>query len=93
MMTRLKANSRAASTETEAKEDTMITEVHDGLIVTRPSKKIEYLSEPAQTQQESKAQVWNLTKDGPVPESKAASVPGINKLKVIHDFISSNKRY
>ena len=71
MMTRLKANSRAASTETEAKEDTMITEVHDGLIVTRPSKKIEYLSEPAQTQQESKAQVWNLTKDGPVPESKA----------------------
>ena len=45
MMTRLKANSRAASTETEAKEDTMITEVHDGIIVTRPAKKIEYLSE------------------------------------------------
>ena len=46
MMTRLKANSRAASTE--AKEDTMITEVHDGIIVTRPAKKIEYLS-PSET--------------------------------------------
>ncbi len=52
MVTRLKANSRAVATE--AKEDTMITEVHDGIIVTRPAKKIEYISE-TQTKNESKA--------------------------------------
>ncbi len=85
MMTRLKANSRAASTE--AKEDRMITEVHDGLIVTRPAKKIEYLSEPQKTEQEAK--VWNLTKDGPVLQSKAASVP-VNKLREIIRFQRSN---
>ena len=66
MTTDQKQIQAACHTETEAKEDTMITEVHDGLIVTRPAKKIEYLSEPAQTQQESEAQVWNLTKDRPV---------------------------
>ena len=48
MMTRLKANSRAASTQAP-KEDVMITEVTDGLIVTRPAKKIEYISEPSKT--------------------------------------------
>ena len=47
-MTRLRANSRAASTE--AKEETMITEMHDGIIVTRPAKKIEYISEPQKTE-------------------------------------------
>ncbi len=86
MMSRLKANSRAASTEE------MITEVHDGLIVTRPLKQVEYLSEPAKVEQGQEAKVWNLTKDGPVLQSKAASVPGINKLKVIQDFIRSNGR-
>ena len=91
MMTRLKANSnsRAASSQ-GPKEDVMITEVTNGLIVTRPAKKIEYLFETEKTEQE--AQVWNLTKDGPVLQSKAASVPSINKLKAIHDFIRSNGR-
>ena len=68
MMTRLKANSRAASTE--AKDDVMITEVTNGLIVTRPAKKIEYLSDSAKVEQEAQAKVWNLTKEGPVPESQ-----------------------
>ena len=39
--------------------------------------------------------MWNITRNDPVlelQESKDASVPGINKLKVIHDFISSNGR-
>ena len=83
--------SRAASLST--KEAEMITEVHDGLIVTRPAKKVEYLSEPSKTnssQPEAQAKVWNLTSNGPVlqQESKAASVPGNNKMKAIHDFIT-----
>jgi hypothetical protein len=54
MMTRLKTNSRAAST----KADAIVTEIVDGLIVSKPAKKIEYISEPA---------------SNPVLESKAAS--------------------
>ncbi len=83
MMTRLKANSRAASIP---KHDVLVTEIVDGLIVSKPAKKIEYLSEPQKIEQEAK--VWNLTKDGPILESKAASVPGINKIRVIQDFIN-----
>jgi hypothetical protein len=91
MVTRLKANSRAASAST--KDDAIITEMVNGFIVSRPAKKIEYISEPAPKASEPK--VWNLNKDGPVlqQESKAASVPGINKLKVICDFIRSNGRH
>ena len=75
------------------------TEVINGIITTRPAKKIEFLStkeDKATTTNESQAKVWNLTKDGPVlaqqQESKAASVPGIQKMKAIHDFIRSNGR-
>jgi hypothetical protein len=76
-MTRVKANSRAASTT----EDTIVTEMVDGLIVSKPPKRIEYIGE-------TKAEpiVIDLQK------SKAGSVPGINKLKAIHDFISLNGR-
>ena len=71
-MNRVKANerSRAASTPANEKENETLTEVMNGLIVTRPAKKIEHISEPASQPQ---AQVWNLTKDGPVLESKAGS--------------------
>ena len=67
------ANSRAASSGIQ-KEDVMVTEVVNGLIVSKLAKKIEYIGE------------------GIYAKSKAASVPGINKLKVIHDFIRSNGR-
>ena len=80
---------RAAAISTPT-EDARITEVHDGIIVTRPLKKVEYLSETQKTgEQEAQAQVWNLTRNGPVlqQESKAASVP-VNKLREIHDFIN-----
>ena len=142
MMTRLRANSRAAST----KDDAIVTEIVNGLIVSKPVKKIEYISDPAKVD-EQEAKVWNLTKDGPVLESKAAStqyetvvkkydmggsstgepiyqcgihnfetknlkefkehearlphdgsgskaasVPGINKLREIHNFTRSNGR-
>ena len=89
MMTRLKSNSKAASVP---KEDAIVTEIVNGLIVSKPAKRIEYISEPAAKTNEPQAQVWNLTKNGPVLESKAASVPGINKMKTIHDFIRSNGR-
>jgi hypothetical protein len=123
MVTRLRANSRAASTST--KDDPIITEMVNGLIVSRPAKKIEYLStketrasEPIITDlQKSKAgsgtkyydmslpstgdQVYkcgthnfetkNLTEFNRHIEehgSKAASVPGINKMKAIQEFIN-----
>ena len=88
-MSRLRANSRAASVP---KEDVMVTEVMNGLIVSRPAKRIEHLS-TGEAKSTNDAKVWNLTKDGPVLESKAASAPGINKLKVIHNFIRSNGRF
>ena len=68
MMTRLR--SRAAS----SKDDVRITEMVDGVLVSKPAKKIEYISEAATTS-EPEAQVWNLTAHGPVlqKESKAAS--------------------
>ena len=100
-MTRLnnnKANSRsrAASTQ-ESKDDARVTEIINGLLVSKPAKKIEEVTE-AKTTRTKEAQVWKLTPQGPVleqqeqQESKAASVPGINKLKAIHDFIRSNGR-
>ncbi len=85
MMTRLKANSRAASTPVQRKEDVMITEVTDGLIVTRPAKKIEYLSEPAKV---SEPEIIDLQE---YAKSKAGSVP-VNKLQEILRFQRSNGR-
>ena len=40
-MTRLRANSRAASVP---KENTIVTEISDGLIISKPAKRIEHLS-------------------------------------------------
>lgn len=94
IMTGLKQSSRAASLpETELR----VTEMgSNGVLISRPAKKVEYISQPvpktSQLEPQAQAQVWNLTKNGPVLESKAASVPGINRLKVIHDFIRSNGR-
>ena len=68
------ANSRRAASSGIQKEDVMVTEVVNGLIVSKPAKKIEYIGE------------------GIYAKSRAASVPGINKLKVIHDFIRLNGR-
>lgn len=53
MMSRLRANSRAAST---SKDDVLVTEMINGLIVSKPAKKIEYLSEPAQKIKEPQAE-------------------------------------
>jgi hypothetical protein len=79
-------NSRLRSSRAASTKDARITEMMNGLLVSKPLKKIEHISEPSEPQ----AQVWNITSRGPVieQESKAASVPGINKLKVIHDFIT-----
>ena len=63
MMIRLKTNSRAGSVP---KEDTIVTEIVNGLIVSKPAKRIEHISEPAAKTREpqAEAQVWNLTKGG-----------------------------
>jgi len=77
-----RSRSRAASTE-----DVRITEVVDGLIVTRPAKRIEYLG-PSTTEIEIETEPKIIQLGG---KSKAGSVK-VNKLKVIHDFIRSNGR-
>ena len=86
-MTRLRTNSRAASTTT--KDDVRITEMINGQLISKPAKKIEEVTEAKTTTTINEPKVWNLTKNGPIlqQESKAASVQGINKLKEIHDFI------
>ena len=59
MITRLRPNSRTASLP---EAETRITEVNNGIIVTRPLKKIEYISEHSKTSEpEAESQVWNLT--------------------------------
>ncbi len=83
-MTKLKANSRATSTR-----DARGTEMVNELLVSKTAKRIEHISETKPTN-EPQAQVCNFTRNGPVLEGKAASVPGINKLKAIQDFINSN---
>ena len=88
MMTRLNANSRSRAAS--SKDDVRITEMVDGTLVSKPAKKIEHLSTQEQ-QPQAQAKVWNLTKDGPVLQSKGGSVQE-NKLKVIQDFIRSNGR-
>ena len=69
------------------KEDAIVTEIVNGLIVSKPAKKIEYLSTE---KNESEPVVIDLQEHA---KSKAGSVNGINKLKVIHNFIASNGRH
>ena len=77
-MNRVKGNSRAAST----KEDAIVTEIVNGLIVSKPAKKIEYLI--TKEKNESEPILIDLQQ-----KSKAGSVAGINKMKAIQDFINS----
>ena len=67
----------------------MVTEMINGLIVTRPAKKIEYLSETQKTSR-NQNKVWNLTRMA--SNQKAGSVP-VNKLQEILRFQRSNGRY
>jgi hypothetical protein len=143
VMTRLKANSRTASTKEEGTErsEARVTEMINGHLISKPAKKVTNIVDVKEQEQEqqkepividlqkSKAgsevtttkshyydmslpstgdQVYkcglhefetkNLTEfKGHVEDhgSKAASisVPGINKLKAIQDFISSNGKH
>ena len=88
-MTRLYENTRGSRAASVPKEDAIVTEVVNGLIVSKPAKKIEYLSSEDSTAQKEPI-VIDLQQHA---KSKAGSVPGINKLKVIHDFIRSNGRF
>ena len=86
VMTRLRANSRAASVP---KDDAIVTEIINGLIVTRPAKKIEYLSEPQKT---SEPEIIDL-QEYAANKSKAGSVfVQENKLREIIRFQKSNGR-
>jgi len=74
--------SRAASSP-EPRDDVRISEMDsNGVLVSRPVKKLVNIE--ANQQEEKEPIVIDLQK------SKAASVPGINKIKAIHNFITSN---
>jgi hypothetical protein len=136
VMTKLKANSRAASTKEEGIErsEARVTEMINGQLISKPAKKVTNIGDLVEKQekepividlQKSKAgsdvtkyyydmslpssgdQVYkcglhefetkNLTEFKRHVEhhgSKAASisVPRVNKIKEIHDFIKSNGR-
>ena len=83
-MTRLKANSRSASTP-----DARVTEMINGLLVSKQAKKIEEVEVTEAKTTTTKG--LDLTKDGPVLQSKAVSFPGINKVKEIHDFLNASR--
>ncbi|HEY7109466.1 MAG TPA: hypothetical protein VH415_08575 [Nitrososphaeraceae archaeon] len=93
----LSGSSRAASTTTEEepRHDVRITEVVDGLIVTRPARKYTDLSKQEQNQ-ESEPEITVLNDTWEKERSKAGSyrVPlqGINEVKELFDFLRSNGR-
>lgn len=68
------AGSRAASLSTKG-----VTEVTNGLLVSKPVKEPEIID----------LQEYAKSRKG---VSNAVSVPGINKVKAIHDFMTSNGR-
>jgi hypothetical protein len=76
-MTRLKANSRAASTQASTQDDARVTEMINGLLVSKP---VAGKKEPKVIDLQEYAK-----------SCKTASVQGINKVKEIHHFI--NKGY
>ena len=89
MMTRLKANQSRAAASTP-KDDVMITEMINRVIVTRPAKKYQEITETSTTPQVIDLQDYAATQS----QSKAGSVNPVqvNKMKVINDFIRSNGR-
>jgi hypothetical protein len=77
-MTNLRRASRAASVP---KDDVRITEVVDGLIVTRPAKKITHIDETKE--KESEPEIIGLG-----GKSKAASAPAVNPVREIFEFLN-----
>ena len=80
------SNSRAASTQTE-QQDAIVTEIVNGLIVSKPAKKIIDISE-SKTSNQSEPEIIDLQEYA--RSGKAASVHGINKVRAIHDFINNH---
>ena len=71
----------------------MITEMVDGLIITRPAKKFQEITEAKMAKKIAISEPELIDLQEHV-KSKTGSVSnqGINKLKVINDFIRSNGR-
>jgi hypothetical protein len=83
MIGRIKRSRAASATATTQTQDARVTEIINGLLVSKPAKKVEYIG-ATKDKNESEPEVIDLQE---YARSKAASVPGINKVKVIHDFI------
>ena len=69
MMTRVKGNSRAASLP---EAEIRVSEIDsNGVLISKPLKKVEEISEATQTTTTNEAQVWKLTPQGPVLEQES----------------------
>jgi hypothetical protein len=90
----LSGTSRAASTTEEPRHDVRITEIVDGLIVTRPARKYADLNYQPKQQEQTKEE----SEPAVVIElggSKAGSIPkrsNVNEVKELFDFMRSNGR-
>lgn len=87
VMTRLRANSRAASSLPDARVWEMDS---NGVIVSKPLKKVTVLSN--QEKRESEPEVIDLQEYAKSGKAVSVSGLGINKVKAIHDFMFSNGR-
>ena len=68
MMTRVKGNSRAASLP---EAEIRVSEIDsNGVLISKPLKKVEEISEATQTTTTKEAQVWKLTPQGPSPRTR-----------------------
>ena len=84
--------SRSASVP---KDDARVTEMINGILVTHSAKKVTNLpTNPVQEQRVSEPEPKVIDLQEYAKSGKAGSVSGngINKLKAIHDFITSNGR-
>ena len=87
MIGRCSRASRAASaTATTQTQDARVTEIINGLLVSKPAKKVEYIG-ATKDKNESEPEIIDLQE---YARSKAASVHGINKVRAIHDFINNH---
>ena len=72
MMTRVKGNSRAASLP---EAEIRVSEIDsNGVLISKPLKKVEEISEATQTTTTKEAQVWKLTPQGPVLEQESKAL-------------------
>ena len=87
VMTSLKRGSRGASTQEQ--HDARVTELINGVLVSKPVKKITSLNESKQTSNESEPEITVLNDSWEKQHSKGASTPvAVNPVREIFEFLN-----